>query len=138
MTRNPLKDGNISENSFGIGTVDQKMVQGRAEELATINGDWLHKTRMSASDCEDARRELTGGPELPPEEALLESSPESERWDPVAGSTGHKVPVPSNDDEDEEGRSDDERLVEEGVAGAEHDKMIQAARKAASAENREA
>jgi hypothetical protein len=138
MTRNPLKDGNISENSFGIGTVTRKMVRGRAEELATINGDWLHKTRMSASDCEDARRELTGEPDMPPEEAVLESLPESERWDPVPGSAGHKVPVPSNDDEDEEGRSDNERLVEEGVAGAERDKMVQAARKAARAKSRKA
>lgn len=63
---------------------------------------------------------------------------ESERWDPVPGSTGYKTPVPSNDDEDDEGRSDNERLVEEGVAGAEHDQMVQAARAAARADNREA
>lgn len=132
MTKNPLKDGNISENSLGIGTVTPKMVRGRAEEVATINGERLH--RVSASDCEEARRELTGGPDMPPEEAILESSPESERWDPVPGSTGHKVPVPSNDDEDEEGRSDDERLVEEGVAGAEQDQMVQAAREDADAD----
>ena len=55
---------------------------------------------------------------MAPQEGTLESAPESERWDPVPGSTGHKIPVPSNDDEDEEGRSDNERLVEEGVAGA--------------------
>ena len=35
MTRNPLKDGDISENSFGLGTVTRKMVLGRAEELAS-------------------------------------------------------------------------------------------------------
>jgi hypothetical protein len=48
MTRNPLKDSNISENSFGIGTVTRKMVHSRAEELETISGDWLHK--VSAAD----------------------------------------------------------------------------------------
>jgi osmotically-inducible protein OsmY len=53
----------------------------------------------------------------------LESAPESERWDPVPGSTGHKVPAAPSADEDEEGRSDNERLVEEGIAGAEHDQM---------------
>jgi hypothetical protein len=132
MTRNPLKDGNISENSLGIGTVTRKMVRGRAEELATINGDWLHKA--SASDFEHARQQLTGEPDIAPQTATLESAPESERWDSVAGSTGHKLPVPSNDDEDEEGRSDNQRLVEEGIAGAEHDQMLQAARAAASAD----
>jgi hypothetical protein len=53
MTRNPLKDGNISENSAGIGTVTRQMVLGRAEELAIINGDWLHK--VSSSDFEQPR-----------------------------------------------------------------------------------
>ena len=58
MARNPLKDGNISENSFGLGTVTRKMVLSRAEERAIINGDWLHK--VSASDFEQARQQLTG------------------------------------------------------------------------------
>ena len=135
MLRNPLKDGNISENSAGIGTVTRKMVLGRAEEQAIINGSWLHKA--SSSDFEQARQQLTGEPHMEPREATLESAPESERWDPVPGSTGHKTPVPSNDDEDEEGRSDNERLVEEGVAGAEHDQMLQAARAATSVDHRE-
>ena len=43
MTRNPFKDGNISENSAGIGAVTRKLVLGRAEELAIINGAWLHQ-----------------------------------------------------------------------------------------------
>jgi hypothetical protein len=136
MTRNQLKDGNISENSSGIGTVTRKMVLSRAEELAIINGDRLHK--VSASDFEQARQQLTGGPETAPQAATLESAPESESWDPVPGSTGHKVPEASSDDEDDEGRSDNERLVEEGLAGAEHDHLVQAAREAAGADAPEA
>jgi hypothetical protein len=136
MARNPIKDGNISAHSLGIGTVTRKMVLRRAEELAIISGDCLHK--VSAADFEQARQQLTGDPDMAPQAATLESAPESERWDPVPGSKGHKIPVPSNDDEDEEGRSDNERLVEEGIAGAEHDQMIQAARAAANADNREA
>ena len=119
MTRNPLKDGNISENSAGIGTVTREMVLGRSEELAIINGSWLHN--VSSSDFKQARQQLTGGPDSARQEGILEAAPESEPWDPVAGSTGNKVPVASNDDEDDEGRSDNQRLVEEGVAGAEHD-----------------
>jgi len=73
---------------------------------------------------------------LAPQETALDWAPESERWDPVPGSTGHKVRVAPSDDEDEEGRSDNERLTEEGVAGAEHHQMFQAARAAAKADGR--
>jgi hypothetical protein len=55
MRRNPLKDGIISEYSFGNGTMPRRMVLTRAEELATIRGDWLHK--VSASDFEEARHQ---------------------------------------------------------------------------------
>ena len=119
MNHNPLKEGVLSENSAGIATVTPKMVRQRAAELAVING--RSEQDVSKSECEQARRELTGEPDRDPEEAALESAPESERWDPVPGSTGHKVPAAPSDDEDDEGRSDNERLVDEGIAGAEHD-----------------
>ena len=134
MTTNPLKDGNISENSAGLGSVTRKMVLGRAEELAIISGSWLHN--VSASDFEQARQQLTGETDMAPLETALESAPESERWEPVAGSAGQKVRVAPSEDEDGEGRSDNERLVVEGVAGAEHDHRLQAARAAAKADGR--
>lgn len=124
MKTNPLKQGLLTENSAGIGTVTRKMVRTRAVELAVINGRSAQE--VSKSDWEQAKRELTGGPEIDPKEALLESAPESDRWNPVPGSAGHKVRVGSSADEDDEGRSDNERLVEEGNAGAEHDQMRQA------------
>ncbi|MFZ0708830.1 MAG: hypothetical protein WAM53_02215 [Terrimicrobiaceae bacterium] len=123
---NPLKEGALTENSAGIGTVTRGMVRARAVELALINGRTA--LEVSKSDWEQAKRELTGEPDTDPKEAVLESAPESERWDPVHGSTGHKVPVASSEDEDDEGRSDSERLVEEGIAEAEHDQRLQAAR----------
>lgn len=116
----------MTENSAGIGTVTWAMVHERAVELALINGRTA--LEVSKSDWEQAKRELTGEPDTDPKEAVLESAPESERWDPVHGSTGHKVPVASSEDEDDEGRSDSERLVEEGIAEAEHDQRLQAAR----------
>ena len=67
------------------------MVRERAVELAIINGRPAQD--VSKSDWEQAKRELTGEPDTDPKEAILESAPESERWDPVPGSTGHKVPV---------------------------------------------
>jgi hypothetical protein len=129
MKTNLLKDGALTENSAGLGTVNRKMVRERAVELAVINGRSAQD--VSKSDWERAKRELRGEPDTDPKEAVLESAPESERWDPEPGSTGHKVPVASSDDEDDEGRSDSERLVEEGIAGAEHDQMLQATREAA-------
>jgi len=129
MKPNLLKEGILTENAAGIGTVTRQMVRERAIELAVING--RSEQEVSQSDWAQAKRELTGGSDADPKEAVLESLPESERWDPVPGSTGHKVPAAASDDEDEEGRSDNERLVEEGVAGAEHDQMVQAAREAA-------
>jgi hypothetical protein len=127
MKTNPLKDGVLTENSAGLGTVTRKMVRARAAELAVINGHSAHEA--SKSDREQAKRELTGDSDTDPKEAELESAPESERWNPVLGSTGHKVPVAPSDDEDDEGRSDNERLVDEGIAGAEHDQTRQASLK---------
>jgi hypothetical protein len=124
MKTNPLKEGVLTENSAGIGTVSRKMVRERAVELAVINGRSAQE--VSKSDWEQAKRELTGEPEIDPKEAVLESAPESDRWNPVPGTAGHKVRVASSADEDDEGRSDNERLVAEGIEGAEHDQMRQA------------
>ena len=49
MTRNPFKEGNLSENSVGVGTVTRKRVLGGAEELAIIHGDWLHQVSAPGS-----------------------------------------------------------------------------------------
>jgi len=129
MKNNPLKDGVISENSAGVGTVTRKMVRARAAELAVIDG------QLSSAATKDhfaqAKRELTGVPDTDLKDALLESAPESERWDPVPGSTGGKVAVAPSEDEDDEGRSDNERLVEGGIAEAEIDQSFQATKAAA-------
>ena len=126
MNTNPLKKGVLTENSAGIGAVTDDMVRERAAELALINRHSVED--LSESDLEQARRELTGEPDMDRNEAILESAPESERWDPVHGSTGHKVEAVPGEEEDEEGRSDGQRLVEQGVREAEHDQMLQAAK----------
>jgi hypothetical protein len=126
MKTDPSKEAALIINSTGIGTVTRKMVRERATELALING--RSAKDVSATDWEQAKRELTGEPDIDPKEAVLESAPESERWDPLPGSTGHIVPVTSIDGEDDDGRSMGEKLINEGVQEAEHDQMIQAAR----------
>ena len=104
------------------------MVRERAVELARM--DERPVQEVSKSDWEQAKRELAGEPDMDPKEAELELAPESERWDPIPGSTGHKAPVAASEDEDEEGRSDNELLVEEGRAGL--DQMSEAAKAAKS------
>jgi hypothetical protein len=129
MKTNPLKDGVISENSTGVGTVTRKMVKARAAELAIIDGHLSGEATMS--HFAQAKRELTGVPGMDPRDAILESASESERWDPVPGSTGQKVPTAPSEDEDEEGRSDNERLVEGGIAEASIEQSFQATKAAA-------
>lgn len=124
MKTNPLKEGALTKDSAGIGMATRKMLRERAIELAAINGRSAQE--VTKSDWEQARLQLTGDSNPGSNEAALESAPESERWDPVHGSTGHKVPVAPSEDEDDEGRSDNERLVDEGMAGAEHDQSRQA------------
>jgi hypothetical protein len=129
MKTNPLKEGVLTENSVGIGTVTRDMVRARAAELAVIDG--RPRDGATISDFAQAKRELTGERDIDPKDLLLEFAPESERWNPLPGSTGHKAPAAASEDEDDEGRSDNERLVEEGIAGAEHDQMLQATKAAA-------
>ena len=61
-------------------------------------------------------------------EALLESVPESERWNPVPGSAGVESPTNSSVDEDVDGRSVHEQLVEEGAADAALDSRKQSSK----------
>jgi hypothetical protein len=129
MIIDPVNESALIINSTGVGTVTRKMVRERASELALIRG--RDAKDASKADWEQAKRELTGGLELAPEEVLLEEAPESERWDPLPGSKGQIVTVPSTDDgEDNEGTSIGERLIDEGVNEAEHDQMLRAAQAA--------
>ena len=124
MKTNPLKQGALIENSNALGTVTRGMVRERAVELALINGRLPHEA--SHADWDQAKRELTGDPEIDPKQAVLESASESERWDPVHGSAGHQVREAPSDDEDEEGMSDSAGLVQAGINEAGHDQMLQA------------
>ena len=126
MNTNPLKQGLVARNSTGIGTVNLEMVEERAAEIALINGHAA--ADVSKFDLEQAQRELTGSPETDPEEEFLASIPETDCWSPTYGSTGHMTSAVPDEDNDEDGRSNSARLVEEGVAEAEHDQMLQAAR----------
>ena len=128
MNKNPLNKGVLTEKGVGIGVVSRRMIRGRAAEDAIING--RNPQDATDADRDEARQELTGGPDLSPKEALLDSAPESARWDPLPGSGGHQAPESPSEDEGEEGESEEAQLFEEGVKEATHDQMLQAARAA--------
>ncbi len=114
------------ENAIGIGTVTPQMVEARARELAAINGH--RSSEPSEADYQQAKRELTGEPEMDPQQESRESILESDGWDPVPGSTGRQAADSLGEDEDAEGRSESAQMFEEGVTEAEHDQMRQASR----------
>jgi hypothetical protein len=124
MATNPLSKGALTKNFVGIGTVTKGMVNERAEKLASAAG--RAKSQVTAADFEQAKRELTGGPDIDRQDEVLESLPESKRWDPVPGSEGSQVPEQPSEDEDDEGRSETEQLVDEGMEEADRDRVFQA------------
>ena len=131
MNAKPLLEEGLTEYAVEPGNVSPEVLRTRAAELAVINGRLPHD--ITKADLRQARRELGGGSDIDPADVILEAAPESERWDPVHGSTGEKILVPVNEDEDEdaEGRSTADQLVAAGVAAAEHQQMLQATRAAA-------
>ena len=91
MKRNPIEEGKISDHGQGLGTVTVEMVMQRAREIAVING--RSENRVIDSDVDQAQREMLGEDEMKPEPTAAENLSEEERWDPVPGSEGRKVPV---------------------------------------------
>lgn len=121
MKENQIEEGRFSEHGQGLGTVTEAMVRHRARELAFING---RPNQVLDSDLDEARRELTGEERINPPPTAAEQLTEEQRWEPVAESIGHKVPVVPAPDE----QTFAEKLVEEGVEDAEQDQMVKATR----------
>jgi hypothetical protein len=120
MKKNEIEEGRIITHSKGVGTLTREDVESRARELALING--RSADQISDSDRQQAKRELTGEEGLVPTETAAEALPESARWDPTPVSTGRHVgPVQQADEQ-----TDAERLTEQGLAEAEHDRMVEA------------
>jgi len=124
MKTNPVKEGRLNVHLTSCISM-RAMLRKRAIEVAVRKGKTV--LGVSQADWDQARQELDAIDENL-KEMLLESAPESRRWDPLPGSPGHKVAASSGQDTDDEGRSDAQRLVEEGVADAEDDLEHQANR----------
>ena len=106
--------------------ITRDQLHQRTRELAAAAG--RDQLQISQLDYEQARRELTGETDVDRQEALIDTLPESARWDPVPGSAGHQAPETPPEDEDEEGRSETEQEAESGVALAARQQAEEAAR----------
>ena len=124
MNTEPLSEGTIMIHGNGVGTISYEMIRNRASELAEIDG--RAAADASQADWGEAERELTSRAEP----ASLESVPESERWNPIPGTSGQEAAVEFGDNEDEDGKSVEGRLVQAGAAEADHDRKLAAARNA--------
>lgn len=122
MKRNQIEEGRFSDGGHGLGTVTEEMVRKRAGEIAVINGRTTDT--VLDSDLEEARRELLGEERLNAPESAAERLPEGQRWNPNPESAGRKTPMQPAPDE----QTFAEKLVEEGVANAEHEQSIKAER----------
>lgn len=125
MKPNPPSQGIVTSPASRPAALTRGMQRERAVELAYINGHAA--SAVSKSDWEQAKRELKSETNKDPTEAVLEAAPESERWDPVPGSTGHQAPETLPDDENEEGNSETQQLAAAGVEEAARDQALQAA-----------
>lgn len=117
--------GIIAEHFGGVGTITREMVVQRAREIALINGHLPdHYTR---DDFLEAKRELTGhaGLEDLDEEGSVTAIT---RWDEEPGTTGHAADKVVASDE----QTFAELLVQEGVDEAEHEQMVEGARRSES------
>jgi len=90
MNTNPLHKSILTDDSVGIGRVTPEMVLSRARELALMAGRFT--AHVSLLDYAQAKRELTGGPEIDPQEALFQSVPDGRGWDTVPGVNRHRAP----------------------------------------------
>ena len=126
MKPKPKNQADLPKNSIGSGQATRSQVRARARKIALANGrSWQE---ASESDFAQARRQLTG---IDFKTASLEAAPESERWNPLPGSTGHKAPTNVSVEEDDGGRSANQQLIDESVAKTEFDQMLQVGKAAA-------
>ncbi len=118
MKQDRIEEGKISYQTRGVGTADEDMVMERARELALING--RSRDKVLQSDVEQARKELTESGETEIDTPPEGIEPQLENQEAVPGSTGRQIEtVPAPDEE-----TMNEKLVDEGLAAAEHERRV--------------
>ena len=128
MEKKPSDNKILTGNLTGNDPVPREMEH---ERMPDLTWDAAHVPPHEPSADEDpAKRELTRASGADEQEAILDSISEVKQWNPVPGSAGRQMAESPSDDEDDEGRSESEQLVDRGVEEAERDQIAQAARAA--------
>jgi hypothetical protein len=135
MDKKPSDHNALTGNLTGIGPVPREIEHERMPALTWDTGR-VPRHGLPADDVQ-AKRELTRASGADQQEAILDSISEVKQWNPVPGSTGRQMSESPSEDEDDEGRSESEQLVERGVEEAERDQLLQAAQAAEKTSQRE-
>jgi hypothetical protein len=125
MDKNPSDHKALTGNLSGGDPVPREMEHERMPALAWKTTP-VPRPESPAAD-QQTKRESTRAAGTDRQDAILDSISEVKQWDPVPGSTGLQIPESPSEDEDDEGRSESEQLVDRGVADAERDQIVQAA-----------
>lgn len=124
MKKDQIEEGRLTEHARGMGTVTREMVLKRAREIALING--RSEKHVIQSDFDRAKRELTGGGEMVDDPEAPRNRSHAELRETVRGSRGRAaLRVLAHDEQ-----TDAEKLVEQGLMDAEHDRMVDGTREA--------
>ena len=123
MTKPPLHPSGTPGPVATTAPATREKLNARAHELAASSG--RVPAQVTQSEYEQAKRELTGESEGERQDAVLDAMAEPTQWNPVPGSVGHQAPESPSEDEDDEGRSETEQLVDDGQIAAERDRAHQ-------------
>lgn len=104
-----------------MGVPSPDLVEKRAREIALI--DERNPDEFTDADWDRARRELLGEVIPTPPEETKENANLEDEWEIVANDSGHRVPRPGIEQDEE---SLGEHLVTDGVEEATHDQMLEA------------
>ena len=116
----------FSKHSSGIGPAPGDMAKARMRAMALIAS--RAEQDLAKADHEQAKQELIRKKGRVQQEAILDALPENKPWDEVTGSGGRQTSEPLSEEEDAEGRSEEEQLVDKGFIEAERDTIREAER----------
>ena len=126
MIQHPFSLGVLTDNTDGIGPVTRALVRARIRELPVLAD--CDPQQVSPVEDERTQRDVTDETDPERQYAMLDAVSEAQRWDPVPGPTGYQTPESASEDEDDEGRSETEQLVDEGAMEAARQRQFEAAR----------
>jgi hypothetical protein len=113
--------GKISVHGNGFGAATPEAIEKRAREIAMIEG--RDANNFTDTDWDQARLELQGASHPIPQEETKENAELVTEWQVTTNDTGHRVPRPGLEEDDE---TLGEQLVEGGIEEAAHDQMLEA------------